>query len=144
MPALTRRRDPDARSVSWRVFYGDVRVGTIGMRSGVPVNVDPWAWSVGFYPMSHRGEREDGTAPIFFKARADFEAAWLRLQPKITDEDLASYRRKEAWTAWKYRMWETGCRLPTQERSGRSRCFCGAEIGVACEEHVYASHIEAA
>jgi hypothetical protein len=41
-------------------------------------------------------------------------------------------------------MWATGCRLPTQERSGRSRCFCGAEIGVASVgEHVYAVHMHA-
>jgi hypothetical protein len=39
-------------------------------------------------------------------------------------------------------MWEAGCKMPTQERSGRSRCFCGAEIGITCEEHIYASHME--
>jgi hypothetical protein len=36
MPALTRRRNPDARQESWLVFYGDVRVGTIAIRSGNP------------------------------------------------------------------------------------------------------------
>jgi hypothetical protein len=38
MPALTRRRDPDASRESWRIFYGDVHVGTIGIRAGIPVN----------------------------------------------------------------------------------------------------------
>jgi hypothetical protein len=99
-------------------------------------------WSVGFYPLAHRGEREDGTAPDFFRARVDFGAAWSRLLPKITDADLAEYRRERAHAAWKYRMWETGCKLPTQVASGRSRCFCGAEIDIAgTEGHVYAAHI---
>jgi hypothetical protein len=30
MPKLTRRRDPSARQECWHVYYGDVRVGTIG------------------------------------------------------------------------------------------------------------------
>jgi hypothetical protein len=28
MPALTRRRSPDAPDECWHVYYGDVRVGT--------------------------------------------------------------------------------------------------------------------
>jgi hypothetical protein len=50
MPALTRRRIPTDLTVSWRIFYGDVQVGTIGLRTGVPVHVDQWGWSCGFYP----------------------------------------------------------------------------------------------
>src|SRR4051812_10601509 len=34
MPTLTRRRSPDAREEAWRIFYGDVRVGTIAKRVG--------------------------------------------------------------------------------------------------------------
>jgi len=62
MPALTRRRSHDARDECWHVLYGDVRVGTIGLRSGVPNHTDAWGWSCSFYPVSHRGEREDGTS----------------------------------------------------------------------------------
>ena len=40
MPALIRRRSKDAHAESWQIFYGDVQVGTIGKRSGVPVDVD--------------------------------------------------------------------------------------------------------
>jgi hypothetical protein len=40
VPALTRRRSKDAHAESWQIFYGDVQVGTIGKRSGVPVDVD--------------------------------------------------------------------------------------------------------
>jgi hypothetical protein len=50
MPALTRHHNPDAPQESWQVFYGDVRVGTIAMRSGNPADTDRWGWSCGFYP----------------------------------------------------------------------------------------------
>jgi hypothetical protein len=76
MPALTRRRDPEMPHECWRVFYGDVQAGTIGKRSGVPVDVDQWGWSCGFYPGSEPGEHGNGSAPTFDEARADFEAAW--------------------------------------------------------------------
>jgi hypothetical protein len=29
MPALTRRRDPDAQQETWLIYYGDVQVGTM-------------------------------------------------------------------------------------------------------------------
>jgi hypothetical protein len=91
---------------------------------------------------SHRGEREDGIAPDFFKARADFGAAWSRLLPKITDADLTEYRRERAHTAWKYKMWETGCKLPTQVASGRSQCYCGVEIdNNSIDAHIDAEHM---
>jgi hypothetical protein len=41
-------------------------------------------------------------------------------------------------------MWDAGMKMPTQSPDGRARCFCGAGIGIDCEEHVYASHMEAA
>jgi hypothetical protein len=47
MTALTRRRSPDALQETWQVHYGDVRVGTIAMRSGTPADTDPWGWSCG-------------------------------------------------------------------------------------------------
>ena len=81
MPSLTRRRSKDAHAESWQIFYGDVQVGTIGIRAGVPVDVDQWGWSCGFYPRSHRLEHHDGTAETFEQARADFEAAWRDYLP---------------------------------------------------------------
>ena len=36
MPALTRRRDPDARQETWRIHYTDVHVGTIAQCVGNP------------------------------------------------------------------------------------------------------------
>ena len=45
MPALTRRRSTDAPDECWHVFYGDVRVGTIALRTGMPPGEDPWGWA---------------------------------------------------------------------------------------------------
>jgi hypothetical protein len=52
---LTRRRSPDATQETWLVYYGNVRVGTIALRSGNPADTDPWGWSCGFYPGSGMG-----------------------------------------------------------------------------------------
>jgi hypothetical protein len=41
MPTLTRRRSTDAREECWHVYYGDVHVGTIAIRSGNPHDEDP-------------------------------------------------------------------------------------------------------
>jgi hypothetical protein len=35
---LTRRRSKDAREECWHVYYGDVHVGTIAIRSGNPAD----------------------------------------------------------------------------------------------------------
>jgi hypothetical protein len=42
MPALTRRRDPDANQETWLIHYDDIRVGSIAMRAGVPTDKDQW------------------------------------------------------------------------------------------------------
>lgn len=143
MPALTRRRSDNPHQETWHVYCGDVRVGTISERAGVPVDVDQWSWRVDFYPPSHRGVRDDGTASDMFKARAAFAAAWTRIEPMVTDDDFVENRRERARTAWKYRMWDTGCRMPTQTASGRSRCFCGFEItNASINAHVQERHMK--
>jgi hypothetical protein len=111
------------------------------MRAGVPVDVDPWGWSCGFYPGSEPGERSDGSAPTFDKARAEFEAAWRIFLPKRTGADFQAWRDHKALTAWKYGMHDRGIPLPTQSTSGRSKCFCGAEISIASTRpHVLEHH----
>jgi hypothetical protein len=60
MPQLTRRSSPDAPEECWHVYYGDVRVGTIAIRTGRPPGEDPWQWSCGFYPGAHPRECTDG------------------------------------------------------------------------------------
>jgi hypothetical protein len=116
MPALTRRRYQE-RDDCWHVYYGDVQVGTIAARAGVPLDVDQWGWQCGFYPASHHGRLAEGTAEDFVKARSDFETAWREYLPQCTENDFEGYRRQRAWTAWKYAMFDTGLPLPTQ--SGR-------------------------
>jgi len=75
MPELPRRRSPDAREKCWNVYYGDVHAGTIAIRTGMPHDEDPWEWHCGFYPGSHPGEHQSGTAASLGEARADFERA---------------------------------------------------------------------
>ena len=62
-----------------------------------------------------------------------------------TEADFDEYRKHRAWTAWKYAMWDSGCKLPTQLAIGQSRCFCGAVIDIkGMSQHVHVAHIEAA
>src|SRR5258708_18321601 len=68
MPPLTRRRSTDAREECWHIFYGDVQAGTIAIRIGNPQDEDPWEWYCGFYPGSHPGEHQNGTAATFEEA----------------------------------------------------------------------------
>jgi hypothetical protein len=112
MPALTRRRSPDALEETWLVYYGDVHVGTIGLRSGQPTTAEPWGWRCGFYPGSHPREHQSGTAATFDQARADFEAAWREYLPKRTPPDFQAWRDQEAWTREKYRRFDRGERMP--------------------------------
>jgi hypothetical protein len=118
MPALTRRRQKDRNQESWHMYYGDVCVGWIGERAGVPKDFEQWGWHCGFYPVSHRGLRFNGVARTFDQARRDFETAWRRYLPQCTEADFDEHRFQCAHEAWKRRMWDTGCDMPTQTASG--------------------------
>jgi hypothetical protein len=64
---------------------------------------------------------------------------------KRTATDFDAWRYQTAATAWKYAMWEAGCKMPTQMPGGRSRCFCGAEIdNEGAGDHIRACHMETA
>ena len=140
MPALTRRPDR-YRQDCWRVFYGDVCVGTIGRRTGVPNGVDQWEWGCGFYPATERGEGSTGTAATFEAARAAFEAACGVFLPTRTEADFQAWREQRDRTAWKYAMWDAGMKMPAQRPDGTSRCFCGAEIDIrGVEQHIREAH----
>jgi hypothetical protein len=76
MPALTRRRDPDAHQETWLVYYGDVHTGTIVRCVGNPNAAPQWQWRCGFYPGSRPGECTTGTA-------ASFEAGALGLSRRL-------------------------------------------------------------
>jgi hypothetical protein len=103
MPALTRRRSKDASEECWHVYYGDVRVGTIAIRSGNPFATDPWQWRCGFYPGSLPGDCTSGTAASFGEARDAFELAWRVFLANRTEADFVEYRKHRAWTAWNTR-----------------------------------------
>jgi hypothetical protein len=140
MPMLTRRRCRD-RQDCWRVFYGDVCVGTIGRRAGVPIDVDQWEWGCGFYPGTEPGEGYSGTGATFEAARTGFEAAWRTFLPMRTEADFQAWRDQRKWTAWKYAMHDAGLKMPTQRPNGRSRCFCGLEIDIrGMDQHVRDAH----
>src|SRR5215468_6836940 len=62
MPAPPRRREKNRQQESWQVFYGDVQVGWIGERAGVPKGVEQWDWYCGFVPLTHRGLSANGVA----------------------------------------------------------------------------------
>jgi hypothetical protein len=125
MPELTRRRSPDAREECWHIYFGDVRVGTIRIRSGIPYDEDPWGWSCGFYPGSYPGEYLYGTAPDFDQARAGFEEAWRIFSAKRTEADFQAWRDQRDRTAAKYAAWERREKLPSQMPSSLMRCPCG-------------------
>jgi hypothetical protein len=143
MIALTRRRQKDRHQECWDILYGDVRVGAIGERAGVPKDVEQWGWHCGFYPVSHRGVSTDGVAETFDQARAAFEAAWRGYLPRCTDADFDAYRYQQAFTAWKYAMWDAGCKMPTQTVTGATKCFCGVMINNRTSgDHIRACHME--
>jgi hypothetical protein len=123
---LTRRRSTDAREECWQIFYGDVRVGTIAKRIGIPPGKPAWGWTCGFYPGSHPGECTSGVAGTFGQARAGLAAAWRVFLPKRTEADFREWRDQQAWTGRKYAMRQPGeKRLPTQRFSSRMTCPCG-------------------
>ena len=135
---LTRRRSNDSPQESWRIFYGDVPVGWIGIRSGVPVGVARWGWRCGFYPGMEQGQYRDGSAATFKGARAAFLFAWR--QVKRTSRLTAATSHS---TNGGDRMWSEGLKMPTQLASGRSKCFCGAAINLEnTEQHVYRKHMD--
>jgi hypothetical protein len=42
MPHPTRGRSPYIREECWHIYYGEVHVGTIAIRTGIPLDEDPW------------------------------------------------------------------------------------------------------
>lgn len=139
MPTLTRRR-LNERFESWGIFYGDVKVGGLSETHGLGSSMI-WQWSCGFYPGCGPRQQSAGNEDTFEDAKAAFQNAWQRLQPQITTAMLDEWRHQRDFTAWKYAMWDAGCRLPTQSTTGKSRCFCGIAISSdSIEPHIYDHH----
>ena len=129
---LTRRRDDTENLEQWSIWDGNVRVGLMRKINATAGRMI-WQWAC--------WSRESGTADTIDEARAAFQKAWDRIGPTITPEERIAWLEKEAFTAWKYAMWDAGCQMPTENTDGRSRCFCGAEVTTAgVSEHIRAAH----
>ena len=125
MPELTRRRSPDHRHQCWQIYYGDTRAGSIAARVGNPHDTHPWEWCCGFYPGSHPGEHQYGTAATLDDARAGFAQAWQVFLSKRTECDFREWRDARDWHENKYAMWKRGELLPSQKPNSMMRCPCG-------------------
>lgn len=140
-PQLTRRRDNDPHRTGWFVYFGDVLVGHIGTRTGVPNHAPQWGWRCGFYPGCDPQHATGGVAESFEEARAGFEQAWNRLSATRTEAHYELWRQSRDFHAWKGRMQAARLPLPSQRTSGRSHCFCGEELTVAgVPDHVQTKH----
>ena len=146
MPELTRRRDREAPDECWHVYYGDVRVGTIAKRVGIPFDEDPWGWACGFYPGCHPREQTHGTAATFDQARGEFEQAWRIFLSNRTEADFQAWRHQRDQTARKYAMWERGELLPSQKPNSMMSCPCGETFDNHGLAHnlIHVPHITAA
>jgi hypothetical protein len=89
------------------------------------------------------GEHQTGTSETFDEARASFGAAWAVFLACRTETDFRAWRYQRDATAWKYAMWDAGMKMPTQMASGRSRCFCGADLTIAgVSAHIRSARME--
>lgn len=146
MTALTRRRSDNPHQETWHIYFEDVRVGTIGVRGGVPVHADQWGWSVGFTPGMEPGTQRSGVAASFEAARAAFEAAWRELEPALPDSALDEWRRDRDWRAEMAERRARGEKLDSETQSTLMRCVCGTTFDSwkAAESYPHRAHIYAA
>ncbi len=123
-PALTRRRDRRCRhEETWHICCGDVRVGMISERAGVPIEVEPWGWALGFYP-GMEPPHSEGTAATFELARAAFEECWQQTLPTLTAEQFEAWRHDRDFRAEIRAKRARGEKLDTETFSSMMRCVC--------------------
>jgi hypothetical protein len=82
---LPCRPDRDTLQETWLVYYDDIHVGTIAVRSGIRHDQPQWGWRRVFYP----GCRH---CVSFEAARAAFEAAWRAFLANWTEADFQACR----------------------------------------------------
>ena len=117
-----------------------MQAGTITIRVGNPHDTEPWEWTASI-PARNRAKIQSGTSATFEDARAEFASAWKIFFANRTDADFQAWRYQRDFTAWEYTMWDRGFKLPTQLPSGRSQCFCGAELTISgVTDHIPTAH----
>jgi hypothetical protein len=132
MLALTRRRDSDDNQGTWLIHYDDIRVGSIAMRTGVPIDKDQWGWSVGFYPASDRGLRASGAKT--FDAARHFRYGLAVAAPQVHRSRFHSIPAAPRLRCMEAR--DVGCKPQTADAGGGRpvnvllwrgdrRCGCG-------------------
>ena len=137
MTSLTRVRTDD-RLETWKVFYGDLPVGTIARLEPDPVRPENvWRWSCGIYPGAHPAENKAGITVTFEEARSEWQAAWDVFIAKRRPEDFEEFRRHRQYMAEKL-----AGRLPVRQTSVM-RCACGTDFDshVPAETQMHAPHI---
>jgi hypothetical protein len=132
----------DAREECWHVYYGDVHVGTIAIRTGIPFDEDLRLLS------GQRAGRVIRTGPqppsTMLAPISKPHGAYFR--PSEPRGDYQAYRGARDWHARKYAMWEAGERLPSQKFSSLRICPCGEIFDSHRPEHtlIHVPHITAA
>jgi hypothetical protein len=116
MPALTRRRDVESRQEYWLIYYGDVHVGTIAVRSGIMTSRNG-AGAAGSIrapcPVSAQPARLSPSK----QARAAFESAWRVFLSKRTEADFDAWRDQRDWAAERYHRFDRGELMPHDRRA---------------------------
>lgn len=138
---LTRRRLNTEHLEAYGIYDGDIRVGGLMRLSGT-AGAMLWQWACGFYPgCDLKTQMSSGNKDTYDEAKAEFEKAWEKLRPQITPAMRDEWPQQQAFTAWKYAMHDSGCRMPTQSPDGRSKCFCGEEITTeGVPDHIRTCH----
>ncbi len=108
MANLTRRRNLEASDECWHIYFGDVHVGTIAIRTGNPHDTVPWQWDCGFYPGSLPRERHVRRLAGVGKARQHhrcLEIVHARLRSARSQERQWNWVqwqvRDNGWTPWR-------------------------------------------
>jgi hypothetical protein len=66
------------------------------------------------HPGMEPGQDRSGTAVDFDHARSDFEAAWRRILPTLSEANFQEWRHDRDWIAWKCAMHAANMKLPSR------------------------------
>jgi hypothetical protein len=118
MPALARRRYPEPTNAGMSIMATSTPARSPSA-SASPMTKIRGAGAAASIQVAILANAPMARRRPSMTPRADFGAAIFL--PKRAEADFQGWREAQAWTAWKYKMWETGHRLPAQSTSGRAR-----------------------